>query len=126
MSCWRGEQPKGCLAFRTNFGWDALPRRVIPWKRVGQRHQSFSIGAGEPFALRVRVFDAAQQGGGVIEMPVSVAGIGLVGSGFEDERTERVGHAYRRRLAGDDFQAGVDGATEGLGSAFDLHHCAPA
>src|ERR1700730_1752449 len=97
---------------------------MVRWKRVRKQHQSFSIGSRESLSFNVWVFDAAQQDGGVIEMPIRVAGIGLEGGGFEDQRAELVGNADSGRLTRDDLQAGVDGSAKGLGSAVNLHHCA--
>jgi hypothetical protein len=58
-------------------------------ERCGERRESPAIGAGEAGALGERIVDAREQGSCVEQVPVSVARVGDVRRGLEDERTER-------------------------------------
>lgn len=76
------EQPKYCLSASCIRLRHEEPCGILVDEFAFESEESGPIGSGESVALRVRVLDAGQEDGGVLKVPVAIAGVGLVRGRF--------------------------------------------
>jgi hypothetical protein len=105
------EQPQSTLTLPTRSRWQGQPGRVLVGEVPLQQSQPGTVRSTQTSSLGERILHASQERGSVVQVPVPVPTVALVGDRLQNHRPEGVRHADGGDDARGELQSGVQGST---------------